>query len=790
MVRLHVVTCVLAVSTLLGSGARYRRQARKSLFGQANIFQALSTAEPSPDLFPPRNRAVLPPYFTAVAGPKNTNKFWGNWLVEPGATDAIFCLPWALKWSNPDQGISNQLQISNQNPEFMNNYRIQETPVIWDFAIGVVEKMAGKHSIVKEDLFGVHVDVYGPSGTSRKITYPIFNGMTYITARTTGGLTPRAIAAESMREVSKVRAGVWKVVNSRGRQFRVYALTPAGKPVDNSFKLDNSGTMNKQLDGWFRLAAVNNNSDTVVLDAHAGAVVMGCDLSADGNGVVQYSWVKNGSANTEVLHYAFAHHVKVMSAGALKADMGKIQAPTKGKMTPMVGDVWKMQLDVTAAKNMGLLPAGEPAAQYVDEIKAATLAQLADFKHSWRYSLFKWDYYFSGKGYQKVGTICLLAAKYLGKGHPDVQGCADNLHQGFKCLYEPEKHQGACNGAPVGSYYDQEWGGIPSRNGFYDLNGCSGQTDFGNACYNDHHYHYGYFVVAGAQLLELQPELKSNTAFTSYVDMLIRDTTNPSSADTYFPRFRSFDWFDFHSWSRGLFPSHVGKDQESTSEEVNLQWGMVLWGKATGRQWVKDLGATMLSMSALSIKEYFLMKNDNPNHEPGFAKNHVTGIFFQNQVRYDTWFGSDLRFIHGIQMLPLTPALQLTRDAEFARQEWYDRLSDKAYDRNNAWSSVLLTGGLAMFKPAEAYSRVAALNTIDDGLTRAYALYWTAVQPCDSDCGEPIQPAPAPAPAPPAPPAGGGGGGSGIFCNPNLNQMCPGQIPCPQCGAGACECPR
>jgi hypothetical protein len=40
--------------------------------------------------------------------------------------------------------------------------------------------------------------------------------------------------------------------------------------------------------------------------------------------------------------------------------------------------------------------------------------------------------------------------------------------------------------------------------------------------------------------------------------------------DTYFPLFRSFDWFDLHSWSRGVIPSADGKDQESTSEEFNL----------------------------------------------------------------------------------------------------------------------------------------------------------------------------------------------------------------------------
>ena len=32
----------------------------------------------------------------------------------------------------------------------------------------------------------------------------------------------------------------------------------------------------------------------------------------------------------------------------------------------------------------------------------------------------------------------------------------------------------------------------------------------------------------------------------------------------------SFDWFDLHSWSRGLAPNPEGKDEESTSEP----WGL------------------------------------------------------------------------------------------------------------------------------------------------------------------------------------------------------------------------
>lgn len=138
--------------------------------------------------------------------------------------------------------------------------------------------------------------------------------------------------------------------------------------------------------------------------------------------------------------------------------------------------------------------------------------------------------------------------------------------RGFECLYSPRVPE--CNGAPLGLYYDASWHGVASREGFSDL-GCR-NADFGNACYNDHHYHFSYFVVSAAVLVKLKPEFSTNQPFVSFVDTLIRDTANPSSQDLHFPTFRSFDWFDLHSWSRGVIPSADGKDQESTSEELNL----------------------------------------------------------------------------------------------------------------------------------------------------------------------------------------------------------------------------
>ena len=142
------------------------------------------------------------------------------------------------------------------------------------------------------------------------------------------------------------------------------------------------------------------------------------------------------------------------------------------------------------------------------------------------------SYYFSGKGFQKIGSLCLLLEESYGSNHSYTSACLDILVKGFRCLYVPLEPD--CAGAPVGSYYESEWGGIASKEGFSD-SGCR-TADFGNACYNDHHFHFGpwvdshscpcrgYFVVAGAILLHLRPEMAADQGFVSYVETLIRDS--------------------------------------------------------------------------------------------------------------------------------------------------------------------------------------------------------------------------------------------------------------------------
>jgi len=78
-----------------------------------------------------------------------------------------------------------------------------------------------------------------------------------------------------------------------------------------------------------------------------------------------------------------------------------------------------------------------------------------------------------------------------------------------------------------------------------------------NTYYNDHHFHYGYHILAAATIGQLDPEWAKANA--DYVNTLVRDVANPSAKDGFFPMWRNFDWYHGHSWAHGLYAAMDGK---------------------------------------------------------------------------------------------------------------------------------------------------------------------------------------------------------------------------------------
>jgi endo-1,3(4)-beta-glucanase len=106
--------------------------------------------------------------------------------------------------------------------------------------------------------------------------------------------------------------------------------------------------------------------------------------------------------------------------------------------------------------------------------------------------------------------------------------------------------------------------------------------NFGNAWYNDMHFHYGYHIYGAAVVSYFDPDW--GRSMWEQVLLLIRSIANPSEDDQYFSTWRQKDWYQGHSWASGIamvFPN--GKNQESSSESIAAYEAVALYGKVMVR---------------------------------------------------------------------------------------------------------------------------------------------------------------------------------------------------------------
>src|SRR5262249_56965996 len=85
-----------------------------------------------------------------------------------------------------------------------------------------------------------------------------------------------------------------------------------------------------------------------------------------------------------------------------------------------------------------------------------------------------------------------------------------------------------------------------------------------------------------------------------------RAPANWDRADPRFPRLRTFDPYEGHSWAAGHAAFGAGNNQESSSEAMNFAAGLVLWGAATGDTTIRDLGIFLYATEASAIAQYWL----------------------------------------------------------------------------------------------------------------------------------------------------------------------------------------
>ncbi|KAL8008276.1 putative endo-1,3(4)-beta-glucanase, glycosyl hydrolase family 81 [Plasmopara halstedii] len=565
----------------------------------------------------------------------------------------------------------------------------------------------------------------------------LVSGMAFVSAKYSG-LTPRIDTEHNITYVDDSVPGKFIIYLNNTQTWVLYASDNSlSLRVERSvmFSVNATGSSlvaGKGYTGTIRLALLPENcTDNTMYDEYAGCMVLGGTVSMESRTQYSLNWQVEGSTCQTVglLHFALQHQLESLTGTVIQTTTpGAIilNSATRGRMVGQVttNPQWMFH-EPEANFDIDFYPVRRPSPWLVVETDMLRTLQ-RDIMGNWTgFDVDTW--YFNGKSIQKYASLCLMASD------PAVVG-TDKLLLSF-CLKKLEKlfEPILNNTLSPPLMYDTLYRGLISSSIFRTN---SIYQEFGNGIYNDHHYHYGYFVVAAAMFKHLDPKWSRMPELEAMIWTMMRDVVNPSKEDKYFPRFRHFSWYLAHSYSHGVTSINNGKDEESTSEDINFYYGMTMWGKVTGKSAVEDLGSLMLRLNAHAICTYFLLKLDNVVHPPEIVRNHVTGIFFDNQVYYNTWFLDEVYAIHGIQMIPVSPVNELARTSTFVEQEWNNIVSKLPIiteeGSNITWLSLLLVNG-ATVNPMESLRRLPN-STMDDGLSLSWALYNAATR-CRDDVG-------------------------------------------------------
>ncbi|MEM0982371.1 MAG: glycosyl hydrolase [Planctomycetota bacterium] len=238
---------------------------------------------------------------------------------------------------------------------------------------------------------------------------------------------------------------------------------------------------------------------------------------------------------------------------------------------------------------------------------------------------------------------------------------------------------------------------------------------------NDHHFHFGYFVMAAAHVAMRDPDWAQR--FGPAVELLISDVANHDRADERFPFLRNFDPYAAHSYASGHAAFTIGNNQESSSESMNFNTSLALWGMTTGNTKLRDLGLYLAAAETAAIEQYWFDADDEVF--PITAPLPVSGIVWDAGAAFSTFFSGDPELIHGINLLPISAtSLYLARHPTALRDK-IDALLARIGGNVNDWASITLTA-LAMIDPVAALNFRSAnpFYEVEGGHSRAHAEHW------------------------------------------------------------------
>ncbi|KAG2734106.1 hypothetical protein G9P44_003631 [Scheffersomyces stipitis] len=711
-----------------------------------DLFEVISTSSP-PSVFARQELPLsIPAGINNDGVPIETNKFYAN-LFLGDQTDQIWSYPYGLFWTKADY-YGFAIQHTNTSNRVFGSQNTNNVGVdsYYFNPIQVGEMILSSTSFSESNNYlgvsemksmSVSVAISASQGDPTNfIEIPIVQGMGFVTGIYHGDMVPLLNSLVGIETLTKESSSAlpstilkYRATLFTGGEWLVYVTLPSSSvdfelTAKDPYNLEGSQAIDgliiqiasapeeSSLDGFYDEAA----GQYVVSAVVQGSVA--CSTSA----TYEFAYTTEGRSNSGYpLVFAFPHHVESLDGSVAGASTGiQLSSTTKGQMTGYLTN--KLTMTETLETNIQFLPwvqgLSGTLTYSADLLKLIAEVANSELQVDMAETVASMDSnYFSGKVIDKYAYILLVVSEIL-KDDEVTASTLSSLKQAFEPFLNNQQYY------PL--MYDTKFGGITST---ASQGGDTG-ADFGSAYYNDHHFHYGYFVHAAAIVGYIDNKQGGTWVEDNkdWVNALIRDVANPSEEDNYFPVSRMFDWFAGHSWAAGLFASGDGKNEESTSEDYNFAYGMKLWGQIIGDQSMESRGDLMLAIMARSMNLYFLYKSDNTIQPAEILPNKVSGIFFDNKVDYTTYFGSPDQhpeYVHGVHMLPVTPASSLIRGASYVQEEWTDQVSTFIGNVNSGWTGILRLNQ-ALFDSNSAYSFFSSdswsSTYLDNGLSRTWSL--------------------------------------------------------------------
>ena len=200
--------------------------------------------------------------------------------------------------------------------------------------------------------------------------------------------------------------------------------------------------------------------------------------------------------------------------------------------------------------------------------------------------------------------------------------------------------------------YDEDWSTLLGLE----------ESFYSHTLLQDHHFHYGYFIRAAAEVCRVDKAFCSAEQYGPMFELLIRDYAGGRD-DPLFPYLRNFDPANGFSWASGEVNFARGNNNESTSEAANAYGAMVLYGLVTGNDDITERGMYLHASTSATYWEYW---NDIDgwlggdaearNFPPGYPR-ITTSIIWGEGSAFATWFSGAFAHILGIQGLPSNPLI-------------------------------------------------------------------------------------------------------------------------------------